>query len=68
MKLSLSGDRVVIQGGGSNFEVPFLLEGSKATLELPLHVLQLVDFVGIREITQLLKEGRGVDHVFVKFA
>lgn len=68
MKLSLSGDRVVIQGNGSNFEIDFLLEGSKATLELPMHVLSLLDFVGIREITLLLKEGRGIEHVFVKFA
>lgn len=68
MKLSLAGNSIVIGGNeGGKFEVPFLLEGSKATLELPIHVLQIVDFVGVREIIQLLKEGRGIEHVFVRF-
>lgn len=67
MNVSLSGNRIVIQSRGQNHEFAFDLEGEDAKVKIPYHLLCLLDFEGVRQITHLLRKERNAVHVSVCF-
>lgn len=67
MNVSLSGNRVVVQGRGENHEFGFEVNEGDVKLKIPYHLLCLLDFEGVRQITFLLRTERGIRNVSVCF-